>query len=265
VHLPFNFQLIDAAWDASALMRQIAEYEGALPDGGWPNWVLGNHDRPRAATRFGEAQARVAAMLLLTLRGTPTIYYGDEVGMGDVSIPADRVQDPRELREPGKGLGRDPVRTPMAWDGSPMAGFTRGSPWLPLHDDWPARNVAAQREAAGSMWRLYRDLLALRRRLRALAVGDWAPVACEGDVLAFARRSGDERVLVVLNLGGEAARVALPEWAAGLEVVLSTRHPRGGGDRYTVRFDGDAPRAHMESRLRGNEILLAPDEGVILA
>jgi alpha-glucosidase len=78
--------------------------------------VLGNHDRPRIAERVGEAQARVAAMLLLTLRGTPTVYYGDELGLTDVRIPADRVKDPRELREPGIGLGRDPVRTPMAWE-----------------------------------------------------------------------------------------------------------------------------------------------------
>ncbi len=133
--------------------------------------MLGNHDRPRVATRFGEAQARVAAMLLLTLRGTPTIYYGDELGMADVAIPPDQVQDPRELREPGIGLGRDPVRTPMAWDASAHAGFTTAAPWLPLHPDWHARNVAAQREDPDSMWRLYRDLLALRRAHSALSVG----------------------------------------------------------------------------------------------
>jgi alpha-glucosidase len=92
--------------------------------------VLGNHDRPRIAERVGEAHARVAAMLLLTLRGTPTVYYGDELGLTDVRIPADRVKDPRELREPGIGLGRDPVRTPMAWDSSPQGGFSSGDPWL---------------------------------------------------------------------------------------------------------------------------------------
>ena len=118
VHLPFNFQLIDAPWEARALATLIADYEAALPPGGWPNWVLGNHDRPRVAAKRGQAQARVAAMLLLTLRGTPTLYYGDELGLSDVAIPPDQVQDPRELREPGLGLGRDPVRTPMPWDGS---------------------------------------------------------------------------------------------------------------------------------------------------
>ncbi|MDP5279748.1 alpha-amylase family glycosyl hydrolase [Sphingomonas sp. DG1-23] len=222
VHLPFNFQLIDAPWEARSLATLIADYEAALPPGGWPNWVLGNHDRPRAATRFGAAQARVAAMLLLTLRGTPTIYYGDEIGMEDVTIPADQVQDPRELREPGIGLGRDPVRSPMAWDGSPNAGFSTAAPWLPLHDDWRQRNAAAQRDDPHSMWRLYHDLLALRRSRPALSVGDWLPIDCSGNLLAYERRHGDERVLVVLNLGEAPESFAIPEWAEGLRVLLTT-------------------------------------------
>jgi alpha-glucosidase len=85
-HLPFNFQLILTAWNAREIARLIEEYEQALPDGGWPNWVLGNHDQPRIAARVGAAQARVAAMLLLSLRGTPTMYYGDELGLGRVAI-----------------------------------------------------------------------------------------------------------------------------------------------------------------------------------
>jgi glycosidase len=112
VHLPFNFQLVDAPWEARSLATLIADYEAALPPGGWPNWVLGNHDRPRVAAKRGQAQARVAAMLLLTLRGTPTLYYGDELGLSDVAISPAQTQDPRELREPGLALGRDPVRTP---------------------------------------------------------------------------------------------------------------------------------------------------------
>ena len=134
--------------------------------------MLGNHDRPRIAARVGEAQARVAAMLLLTLRGTPTLYYGDELGLGHVDIPPARVQDPRELREPGLGLGRDPVRTPMPWDATPNAGFTTGTPWLPLNADWAERNVARLAQAPGSMLALHRSLLALRRAHPALSVGD---------------------------------------------------------------------------------------------
>src|SRR5574341_986768 len=114
-----------------------------LPSYAWPNWVLGNHDKPRIATRIGAAQARVAAMLLLTLRGTPTMYYGDEIGMHDVSISPDQVRDPFEKNVPGLGLGRDPARTPMQWCDEDSAGFTNGKPWLPVADDSKASNVAA--------------------------------------------------------------------------------------------------------------------------
>src|SRR5690606_32955139 len=122
--------------------------EALLPQGAWPNWVLGNHDRSRVASRFGEGEARLAAMLLMTLRGTPTMYYGDELGMTDVAIAPDDVQDPWEKRVPGFGLGRDPVRTPMAWTPERHGGFTQGKPWLPLHDDIEQCNVASQKSSA---------------------------------------------------------------------------------------------------------------------
>ncbi|HZZ89127.1 MAG TPA: alpha-amylase family glycosyl hydrolase, partial [Caulobacteraceae bacterium] len=132
-HLPFNFQLLETAWRADAVGQVVREYERRLPPGAWPNWVLGNHDRPRIASRVGAAQARVAAMLLLTLRGTPTLYYGDELGLEQAAIAPERVQDPWEKNEPGLGLGRDPCRTPMPWDASPHAGFSTAEPWLPLN------------------------------------------------------------------------------------------------------------------------------------
>ncbi len=144
-------------------------------------------------------------MLLLTLRGTPTLYYGDELGMSDVAIPPAQVQDPRELREPGLGLGRDPVRTPMPWDGSPNAGFTTGKPWLPLNADWPTRNVARMTEEPHSILTLYRRLLAVRRAHPALSIGDITLLDTDGDVLAYERRHGAERLIVALNLGETAA------------------------------------------------------------
>ena len=112
-------------------------------------------------------------MLLLTLRGTPTLYYGDELGLTDVTIPPALVQDPRELREPGLGLGRDPVRSPMPWDGSAGAGFSTAAPWLPLNSDWPVRNVGRQTEDASSILTLHRRLLAARRAHSALSAGDF--------------------------------------------------------------------------------------------
>ena len=233
VHLPFNFSLIENSWNAETIGTLVADYEASLPEWGWPNWVLGSHDAPRIAARIGEAQARVAMMLLLTLRGTPTVYQGDELGIGTVPIPPDRVCDPRELRQPGIGLGRDPCRTPMPWDASPNAGFSAAEPWLPLNPDWPSRNVAAQEVDPGSMLNLTRALLRLRRAEPALAVGDYVPVACEGTLLAYERRCGDARLLVALNLGEEP--VALPGGGAG-ERLLST-----------LPGEGDP------TRLRGNE------------
>jgi glycosidase len=184
--------------------------------------VLGNHDRPRVAAKRGQAQARVAAMLLLTLRGTPTLYYGDELGLSDVAIPLAQIQDPRELREPGLALGRDPVRTPMPWDGSENAGFTTAKPWLPLNADWPARNVARMAQEPHSILALYRRLLAVRRAHPALAIGEFALLDSEGDVLAYERRHDAERMIVALNLGGQSQRLELPDWASDCRVLLST-------------------------------------------
>ena len=234
VHLPFNFQLIGATWNARSLERRIRDYEASLPKGAWPNWVLGNHDRPRIASRVGEAQARVAAMLLLTLRGTPTLYYGDELGLPDTPIPPGRVQDPAELRQPGIGLNRDPVRTPMPWTGAaPHAGFTTGEPWLPLNADWRVRNIEAQAGDRGSMLELHRALLALRRAYPALVSGELVMGGGRGDLLIYERRLGRDVVMVVLNLGDQPASPHLPAPARALLSTLG--EPLPVGDRLQVR------------------------------
>jgi alpha-glucosidase len=219
-HLPFNFHLISTPWQPVAIAALIDAYESALPRGAWPNWVLGNHDRSRVASRIGPEQARVSAMLLLTLRGTPTIYQGEEIGLTDVPIPPERVQDPWEKNVPGLGLGRDPVRTPMPWDDSPGAGFTAGRPWLPIGSGNRALNVAAQDQDASSMLALYRSLIALRRSEPALVMGDYVPVEATEDILAFERRHDGRRVLVALNLGQSPQRL---DWTRGAkELLIST-------------------------------------------
>jgi alpha-glucosidase len=224
-HLPFNFHLLSTPWNATAIAALIEAYESKLPHGGWPNWVLGNHDRPRLATRIGADQARIAAMLLLTLRGTPTIYQGEEIGMSDVPISPDRIHDPWEKNVPGLGLGRDPVRTPMQWDASRNAGFSAADPWLPLSADFAKVNVAAQIAAPASILSLYRALLALRRAEPALSLGDYEPLIASAQVLAYQRRIGARRLIVVLNLSGEPVRVAAPR----CRVLLSTG-PRQPGE-----------------------------------
>ncbi len=239
-HLPFNFQLIVLPWDAREIAGAISAYEGALPEGGWPNWVLGNHDKSRIASRVGEPQARVAAMLLLTLRGTPTLYYGDELGMHDVAIPPEEVQDPQELNVPGLGLGRDPERTPMQWDASEGAGFTTGSPWLPIPSDSSIRNVELERADPDSMLSFYRRLITLRRAEPALAVGNYTPLVAQGDVLAYLRESGNSRFLVVLNLG-HAPAVFVPEHReiSGVVAVGTNSEREGNPVSGEVGLDGD--------------------------
>ncbi|HET9510603.1 MAG TPA: alpha-amylase family glycosyl hydrolase, partial [Sphingomonas sp.] len=217
VHLPFNFQLIENAWDADVLRRVIADYLASLPEWGWPNWVFGSHDAPRIAARIGEPQARVAAMLLLTLRGTPTLYQGDEIAIGDAPIRPDRIRDPQHFRQPTLNIGRDRSRTPIPWDARAFAGFSTVEPWLPLNPDWPTRNVAAQDNDRSSMLWLYRRLLATRRETPALAVGGMQLLDAPTGVLAYRRTHADGDRTIVLNLtAGEAAF----DWAG--RVMLST-------------------------------------------
>jgi alpha-glucosidase len=207
--------------------------------------VLGNHDRPRIATRVGEEQAKVAAVLLLTLRGTPTIYYGDELGMADVPIPADQIQDPWSLREPGIGAGRDPVRTPMQWDPSSYAGFSTTRPWLPLADNWSKQNVESLEARPLSIFNVYRRLLALRRKYQALSLGRYETLSCRDDVLCLARSLELERLVVLLNFSQE---------------------------RRTVPFDNIVPTSALLSTVLDrsgetieSEFTLEPNEAVIFA
>jgi alpha-glucosidase len=244
-HLPFNFQLITLPWNAQQIAAAISEYEGTLPPNAWPNWVLGNHDQPRVASRVGQAQARVAAVLLLTLRGTPTLYYGDELGMRDAVIFAEQIQDPQ-----GKNIGisRDPARTPMQWSPAENAGFSGARPWLPLGHDYAHCNVERQARDPESILALYRRLIALRQKEPALSVGSYRPLVAGGDLLAFVRDADDgHRFLVVLNLGPRPGQFSLEALGTG-QVVIATETRREaervkdrliltGDDALVVRLD----------------------------
>ena len=225
-HLPFNFSLLSAPWHARTIAKLVDEYEAALPPGGWPNWVLGNHDRPRIASRLGRDQARIAAMLLLTLRGTPTIYFGDEIGMKQVAISPQQIRDPFEKRVPGLGVGRDGCRTPMQWDASANAGFSLADPWLPVADDFRHENFEKQRCDPTSMFNLYRRLIALRRSRKALVQGSYRPIAASGDLLLFVRGNGREYLLVALNMGKDP--VSLPSKGLAGSLLLSSGADREG-------------------------------------
>jgi alpha-glucosidase len=246
LHLAFNFSFLHSPWSADRFGAEVERMEGYLREHGWPTLVLSNHDVPRHASRYddpalGEARARLAALLLLTLRGTPFLYYGEEIGMRNVPIPQERLRDPLAWTL-HPNLARDPERTPMQWQAGPGAGFSSGDPWLPIGDA-EARNVAAQRDDPRSLLHLYRELLALRRAHPALHAGAFRRLEAEDDVLAFERRAGDERALVALNFASEARQVRFEEGA--VRHALST----------------DPLRAPPE---RSGGLALAPGEGLLL-
>ncbi len=246
VHLPFNFQLLQCPWQTQAIASLVTEYEASLPEHGWPNWVLSNHDQPRIAARTGPSQARIAATLLLTLRGTPTLYYGDEIGLADITIPPERVQDPWAKQEPDTSFNRDKARTPMQWSGKENAGFSSAQPWLPVSDDWQERNVASLDEEDQSLLQLYRRLLAFRRTEQALRSGTYHELYCDPSIFAFEREIEAKRLAVILNFSEEEA--PLPDLP----------------DRYRKAKTLFSSVGESRSGLPAHSLRLKPAEGVIL-
>ncbi|MCC6976182.1 MAG: alpha-amylase [Anaerolineae bacterium] len=233
LHMPFNFGLVNIDWKAPAIRKMVEGVEGALsrlhPEA-WSNYVLGNHDEHRIASRVGPEQARMAMLLLLSLRGTPTLYYGDELGMLDGDIPADKEKDPWGLRQPGLGLGRDPERTPMQWDASVNGGFTAPEvePWLPVSPNTSEISVAAQRGNPRSMLNLSKALLTMRRSTPALNQGIYTSV--EGvppECFAFIRQAGDQKRLVLTNFTSLDLRISLPNLGQG-NLLISSYLDRAG-------------------------------------
>ncbi len=176
LHMVFNFEFTHRRWDPQAFGEAIERADRSLAADGWPCYVLSNHDLPRHVTRYGgrhpDEVARVAAALLLTQRGTPFVYYGEEIGLPDVPLRRDQLVDPPGRRYWPFYKGRDPNRGPMPWDTGLNAGFTRGAPWLPLRSDHGTLNVETQRRDPRSVWSFYRDLLRLRRDTPALRRGN---------------------------------------------------------------------------------------------
>jgi alpha-glucosidase len=222
LHLAFNFLFVHSDLDAAQLRPLVEAIEEKLPHGAWPVWTGSNHDAGRLATRWAggdEARARAALLMLLTLRGTPFLYYGDELALPDAELDPAKALDPVPHRTGDPSRNRDGCRTPMQWDGGPGAGFTDGAvPWLPFADD---RSVAAQREDPGSTLHLVRDLIALRRERSDLREGGYQAV--EGAAWVYRRGEG---TVVALNLSDSPVSVGV----TGPVLV--------GTDRSREAFDG---------------------------
>lgn len=207
LHLPFNTQVMKTEpWKPRKVDASIEQYMQLLPEDGWPNWVLGSHDVPRLATRLGQAQARVASLLMLTLPGTPFIYYGDELGLERSQFSPEEAVDPYEPF----GLGRDAERGPMPWSSEANAGFSATKPWLPLGDNHRECNVAVSREDEHSMLNLHRRLIALRREHPVLRGKEYAPAWGDETFLAYYRTGAAGRYFVAANFSDKPVEVEMP-------------------------------------------------------
>jgi alpha-glucosidase len=228
LHLAFNFPPLFAPWEAAAWSERVAQTERELaPRAAWPSWVLSNHDVPRHRTRYGsEARARAASLLLLTLRGTPFLYMGEELGLEDAAVPAERVVDPG---------GRDGCRAPLPWTDEPGHGWRGAEPWLPWPPEADSRNAERQRADPDSIAQLYRRLLAARRSSPALRHGSWEPLPAPEGLLAYRRcGEGDERA-VAINFRDVPATLAL----AGDWRVEVASDGRGEGGAFAGRVAPD--------------------------
>jgi alpha-glucosidase len=229
LHLAFNFPPLDAPWDAVVWQSVINEVEHHLPEAAWPTWVLSNHDNRRHRTRYGGSllRARAAAVLLLTLRGTPFIYQGEELGLLDVELL------PHDWVDPG---GRDGPRAPIPWERESPFGWRGEPPYLPFPLEAAERNVEAQRADPESIAHLYRDLIAVRRASPALSGGDWKPVEAPKEVIGFRRSTASDQRVILVNFAGRTQKVPVD----GGWVVELASDRAGEGETYGGLVPGDA-------------------------
>lgn len=224
VAAPINYDGISTVYDAKRLRDSISEFQVALRSGYRPVYSFGNHDKSRLVSRVGHDQARLMAVLELTLPGLPVLYYGEELGMTDGVVPPEKVQDPFEKQVPGRGLGRDPQRTPMQWTSDPGAGFSDVEPWLPVASSFHESNVAHELHDEDSFLSLYRRLLHLRGISSALARGTYDAIDdTDRRVFAYVREHEDERLTVILNVSGQEVQYNLSKSAL---LFLSTHTNR---------------------------------------
>jgi alpha-glucosidase len=239
LHMTFDFTLLYQKWDAAAMAKTLRRWMAACGDN-WPTLVFNNHDQDRSYSRYAkgnesDARAKILGALLLTARGTPFLYYGDELGMKNGKIARHELRDPVGIRFWPLTVSRDPARTPMLWDNTHAAGFTTGKPWLPVNDDATTRGLEAQKADPHSIWNWHRNLLQLRQEHAALRLGDWKELYADKHVLAYRRTLGSEVIDVFMNFSNKpeamppiegkvllsnAGRSAVPESLDGYEVLV---------------------------------------------
>lgn len=240
---PFNLEALSSSWQAESFSKFIDGFQEALDDIDVPIYAFGNHDCSRLASRVGPGAAPTAAMLLLTLPGIPVIYYGDELGMTDSTIPQDKLQDQFEKNNPGVGIGRDPERVPLPWTNGPNAGFSSGTPWLPIEENYQDHSIETQLADETSLFNLYRQLLQLRDKLQLFQSGSYQSFDIHPDVFCYKRANTEHSCVVILNFSDQAIQVS-NDLLKG-QVILSTYQ-----DNRVSQVDGSAE--------------LRPHEGLII-
>ncbi|WP_075061104.1 alpha-glucosidase [Ornatilinea apprima] len=254
LHAAFNFSFTHCKWDAGQFLRAIQHWENSLGDDAWPTYVLNNHDVRRSASRYARGEddrrLKVAAAMLLTLRGTPYLYYGEEIGMRDIKVGRSEIQDPIGKHYWPFFIGRDGCRSPMQWNAAKHAGFSQATPWLKVNPNHATRNVESQQNDPRSLYHFYRNLIQLRKDLPALRQGMFLPLVHEPRyILAYLRQTQTQTVLVALNF----SRRRLP-------LMLSGRMITGQPWKLALSSREDA-----RAELSGTRLDLAPYEASIYA
>jgi alpha-glucosidase len=216
LHLSFNFSALHSPWDAAAWRNQIVAAQSAFdPSAAWPTWVLSNHDQTRHRQRYGgsEAIARAAAVLLLTLRGTPFLYAGEEFGLEDADVPLAMRQDPAGRR--------DGCRAPIPWTAGAGHGWTRPDNWLPFPPEADRRNAESMRADPSSIAHLYRQMLQLRRESAALSGGSMTLLDGPESLVVWERRDGEECFVIAVNMATEAVELDLDgSWTVAVDSTV---------------------------------------------
>ncbi|TGL86675.1 alpha-glucosidase [Leptospira congkakensis] len=257
LHLAFNFMFLFSPWKAERFFQIVKDFESALGEDNWPNYTLSNHDFPRHITRYEKgadtkARAELAACMMLTLRGTPFLYYGEEIGMKRQKVAYNKIQDPVGKRYWPFHPGRDPERIPMPWNGSDNTGFTTGTSWLPLYEEANTVNVESQKEDPDSLFFTYKKLIQLRKDRKSLRKGKLKVLlSTNKQVLYYRRREGKEETYIFLNFSSKPVNVSYPrKWDLN-QILFSTKNR-------TSSFE-------LEKELDTGGLLLFPNEAVIFA
>jgi alpha-glucosidase len=246
LHMVFDFSLVFTLWRAPGYYKTINNYYNKIPESGWPCFFLSNHDIGRSIKRLlwernKYAKAKLHAVLLLTLKGTPFIYYGDEIGMENVSIPKNHIRDLYgRLLYPFFG-GRDRARTPMQWSDKPNAGFSKQTPWLPVSENYTAINVKTDGTGILST---YKALLSLRKQYVTLQKGNITFLnKGENNILAYSRKFEQEEFVILLNFSNKRRKYA--DSFNNAEILFSTHGTTEFGAQIILQaFEGMIIKLH---------------------